>query len=177
MAGYLTKKGHHYGSVNHSLQALEAHLVTGNYEMDEASCTNIGSVIHRLGPRHYKEARQWLLLGIAIARWMRIGRDNAHGEMILGKIYLEQDQAQRSYRILKRAERIASHAGNLVNLGDVWMVWAFWHQRFGKRNGVRDALISAIHTFGRMKEFDLKQKEKYIVSNFPDVWPAVQARL
>ena len=60
------------------------------------------------------------------------------------------------------------------------MVWAFWHQRFGKRNYrhyVPDALLNAIHTFERMKEFDLKQKEKYIASHFPEVWPAVQARL
>jgi hypothetical protein len=63
--------------------------------------------MHRLGSSHYKEARGWLLLGMAIARWMKIGRDNAHGEMILGKIYIEQEQPEKAFRLLKRAERIA----------------------------------------------------------------------
>jgi hypothetical protein len=31
--GYLTKKGRHRESINHLTQALEAHLITGNYEM------------------------------------------------------------------------------------------------------------------------------------------------
>jgi hypothetical protein len=57
--GYLTKKGRHRESINHLLQALEAGLITGNYEMVQASCGNIGSVIHRLGRTHYAEARSW----------------------------------------------------------------------------------------------------------------------
>jgi tetratricopeptide (TPR) repeat protein len=175
--GYLTKKGRHRESINHLSQALEAHLITGNYEMVEASCVNIGSVMHRLGRRHYKEARSWLLLGIAIARWMKIGRDNAHGEMILGKIYIEQEKSQKAYRLLKRAERIAELAGNPVNLGDVRMVWGFWHKRFGKQKDERDTLVNALRTFGKMKEFDRRQKERYIARQFPEVWPAVLARL
>lgn len=175
--GYLTKKGRHRESINHLIQSLEAHLITGNYEMVEASCVNIGSVMHRLGRYHYKEARGWLLLGIAIGRWMKIGRDNAHGEMILGKIYVEEGQARRAFRLLKRAERIAEQAGNQVNLGDVRMVWGFWHKRFGKQKDERDTLVNALRTFGRMKEFDRKQKERYIARQFPEVWPGVLARL
>jgi tetratricopeptide (TPR) repeat protein len=175
--GYLTKKGRHRESINHFVQALEAHLMTGNYSMVEASCVNIGSVIHRLGRSHYKEARTWLVLGIAISRWMGIGRDNAHGEMILGKIYIEQGKEQRASHLLKRAERIAERAGNQVNLGDIRMVWGLWHNRFGKQANVRDTLLSALRTFGRMKDFDRRQKECYIARKFPEVWPSVLARL
>jgi len=60
----------------------------------QAYCGDVGNVIHRLGPKHYKEASSWLLLGIAIARWMKIGRDDAHGEMIMGKIYTELENSR-----------------------------------------------------------------------------------
>jgi hypothetical protein len=134
-------------------------------------------VLHRLGQSYYKEAREWILLGIAIARWMKIGRDDAHGEMILGKIYIEKGKAQKAHSLLKRAERIAEQAGNQVNLGDVRMVWGFWHKEFGKRNDERDSLVNALRTFGKITEFDRKQKERYIAQQFPEVWPSVLARL
>jgi hypothetical protein len=97
--------------------------------------------------------------------------------MILGKIYIEQGKAQRSFHLLKRAERIAERAGNQVNLGDIKMVWGFWHNRFGKPKDVRDTLLSALRTFGRMKDFDRRQKERYIARKFPEAWPGVFARL
>jgi hypothetical protein len=175
--GYLTKKGLHVEAVNHLVQALEANLIAGNYEMVQASCGNIGSVIHRLGPAYYAEARCWLLLGIAIARWMKIGRDDAHGEMILAKIYIEEDKRRKAYWLLKRAERIAERASNQVNLGDIQMVWGFWYQRFGSRTDERNTLVRAIRRFRGIKEFDHRQKERYIAHEFPEVWPAVVARL
>lgn len=176
-AGYLTKKGFHTESVSHLLRALELHLAIGNYEMVQATCGNIGSVVHRLGPRHYNEARRWILLGIEIARWMKIGRDDAHGEMILAKMYIESGNKGRSYWLLKRAERIASSADNKVNLGDVKMGWGFWHQRFGTHSQVRDALIGAMQTFDGMSDFDRKQKQQYIERKFPAVWPTVLSRM
>src|ERR1035437_4956122 len=88
-SGYLTKKRRHRESIDQLLYAVEAALITGNYDGAQAYCNDLGSVIHRLGPKYYQEARSWLLLGIAIARWMKIGRDDAHGELILGKIYTE----------------------------------------------------------------------------------------
>lgn len=114
---------------------------------------------------------------MAIARWMKIGRDNAHREMILGKIYIEQEQPEKAFRLLKRAERIAERAGNQVNLGDIRMVWGFWHKRFGKQKDKRDTLVNALRTFGKMKEFDRGQKERYMARQFPEVWTAVVARL
>jgi tetratricopeptide (TPR) repeat protein len=176
-AGYLTKKGLHIEAVNHLLRALELHLAIGNYELAQATCGNIGSVLHRLGPAYYKEARRWILLGIEIARWMRVGRDNAHGEMILAKMYIEGGNKNRSYWLLKRAERIASTAENKVNLGDVKMGWAFWHQRFGTNSKMRDALIEAVHIFRGIPVFDRRQKQEYLGQKFPDVWPAVLSRL
>jgi hypothetical protein len=175
--GYLTKKGLHLEAVNHLLQALEANLIAGNYEMVQASCGNIGSVIHRLGRAYYAEARCWLLLGIAIARWMKIGRDDAHGEMILAKIYIEENKPGKAYWLLKRAENIAERASNHVNLGDIQMVWGFWHQRFGSRTDERNTLARAIRTFRGIKEFDHRQKERYIAKQFPEVRPAVLARV
>jgi hypothetical protein len=175
--GYLTKKGLHLEAVNHLVQALEANLIAGNYEMVQASCGNIGSVIHRLGPAYYGEARCWVLLGIAIARWMKIGRDDAHGEMILAKIYIEEDKPHKAHWLLKRAGRIAERASNHVNLGDIQMVWGFWYQRFGSHADERNILVRAIRTFRGIKEFDHRQKERYIAKQFPEVWPAVLARL
>ena len=176
-AGYLTKNGLHIEAVNHLLRALELHLAVGNYEMVQATCGNIGSVVHRLGPAYYKEARRWILLGIETARWMRVGRDNAHGEMILAKMYIEGGNKSRSYWLLKRAERIAASAENKVNLGDVKMGWGFWHQRFGTTSKMRDALIEAGRTFRGMPVFDRRQKQEYMERKFPEVWPAVLSRL
>jgi len=171
---YLTKKGKHRESIEQLLQAVEAALVTGNYDAVQAYCGDLGSVIHRLGPKHYKEARSWLLLGIAVARWMKIGRDDAHGEMILGKIYTELGKQPRLARFwLKRAERIAQRSGNQVNLADVKMVSAFWHQRFGTRKGQIETLVNALRIFRSLRNFDCRQKERYMARKFPSVWPEV----
>jgi tetratricopeptide (TPR) repeat protein len=174
---YLTKKQSHLEAVNQLVLALEAYLITGNYDLVQSTCGNIGSIIHRLGPKYYREARQWLLLSIAIARWMKLGRDDAHAEMILGKIYVEVGDRVRSRWLLARAERIAERAGNQVNLADVKMVWAFWYQRFGSRRQQIDTLISALRIFHNLTEFDTPQKEKYIAQHFPEVWDAVISRV
>ncbi len=176
-AGYLTKKGFYFEALSHLLLALEANLVAGNYDMVQASCGNLGSVVHRLGSAYYAEARCWFLLGIAIARWMKIGRDDAHGEMILAKIYIEEDKRLKAYRLLKRAERVAKRANNQVNLGDIQMVWGFWHQRFGRRIDARNAFVKAVRTFRSIQEFDYRQKERYIARKFPELWAGIIARL
>ncbi len=173
--GYLTKKRRHLEAVNEMVLALEAFLITADYDNVQATCGNIGSVLHRLGPRAYAEARRWLLLSIGIAKLMNLGRDDAHAEMILGKIYLETDKKVRSQRLLHRAERIAKRAGNRINLADINMVWGLWHQRFGSRRKLVDALVNALSIFRSLKEFDTAQKEKYMESSFPDVWPDVIA--
>jgi hypothetical protein len=171
---YLTKKGHHLEAINQLLQALQAYLLTENYEGVEACCANIGSFVHRLGEEYYAEARRWLLTGIAISRWMRIGLDGAHGEMIMGKLYIEGGrQPGLAFRWLKRAERIAERAGNQVSLADVKMVWAFWHQQFGSRVDEIDNLIQALRMFRKLRKFDCKQKELYMAHKFPEVWQEV----
>jgi hypothetical protein len=172
--GFLTKKGRHEEAILQMLYAAEAAIVTGNFDAVLSYCAEIGSVIHRLGPDHYREARAWLLLGIAISRWMRIGRDDAHGEMILGKIYAELGKQPNLARFwLRRAERIAERSGNQLNSADVKMVWAFWYQRFGSRQDLVKALGSALLIFRGLQEFDCRQKERYIARKFPSVWPDV----
>ena len=177
--GYLTKKQHHLEAVNSYVTALQDHLIAGKYDRVEATCGNIGSVLHRLGPSYYGEARQWLLLSIGLVRLLSLGRDDAHAEMILAKIYIEQEKQPRrkSELLLKRAERIASRVGNQVNLGDIKMVWGFWHQRFGTRAAETKTLVDALRTFMAMSEFDTEQKMKYIRSKFPEVWPQVAQAL
>jgi tetratricopeptide (TPR) repeat protein len=171
---YLTKKGHHLEAINQMLQALQAYMLTENYEGVEACCVDIGSFVHRLGQDYYAEARRWLLTGIAISRWMRIGLDGAHGEMIMGKLYIEGGrQSAVAFRWLKRAERIAERAGNQVSLADIKMVWAFWHQQFGSRSDEIDNLIQALRMFRKLRKFDCKQKELYMAHKFPDVWKGV----
>jgi tetratricopeptide (TPR) repeat protein len=175
-SGYLTKKGRHRESIDQLLYAVEAALITGNYDGAQAYCNDVGSVIHRLGPKFYEEARRWLLLGIAIARWMKIGRDDAHGEMILGKIYTELGKQPKLARFwLQRAERIADRSGNQVNHADVKMVWGFWHQRFGTRRALVETLSHALLMFRSLRDFDCRQKERYIARKFPSVWPDAKA--
>jgi tetratricopeptide (TPR) repeat protein len=176
MSEYLTKKGRHRESIDQSLYAVEAALITGNYDGVQAYCNDLGSVIHRLGPKYYQEARSWLLLGIAIARWMKIGRDDAHGEMILGKIYTELGKQTELARFwLQRAERIAQRSENQVNLADVKMVWGFWHQRFGTHKNHVETLGQALLMFRSLRDFDCRQKERYMERKFPAIWPEVVA--
>jgi hypothetical protein len=172
---YLTKKRSHMAAVEQLLLALEAYLIIADYDGVQATCGNIGSIIHRVGPKHYREARQWLLLSIAVARLMKLGRDDAHAEMILGKIYVEEGKCFQSRWLLKRAERIADQAGNRVNLADVKMVWGFWHQSFGKRIQQVQTLAAALRLFRSLTEFDVAQKEKYMSQRFPEVWEDVVA--
>lgn len=114
-SGLLTKKGRHDEAIAQLTFAVEAALVTGNFDTVQAYCGEMGSDIHRLGPMSYAEARRWLLTGIAIARWMKIGRDDAHGEMILGKIYAERDeQPNLSGFWLRRAEAVARSSGTVL---------------------------------------------------------------
>jgi hypothetical protein len=173
-AGFLTKKGRHEESIQQLLYAVEAAIVTGNFDVVQSCCADIGSVIHRLGPASYREARAWLLVGVAISRWMGVGRDDAHGEMILGKIYAELGKQPKLSKFwLNRAEKIAERSSNRLNLADVKMVGAFWHQRFGSEHDMIEALGSALLIFRSLREFDCRQKERYMARKFPSVWPEV----
>jgi tetratricopeptide (TPR) repeat protein len=173
IGGYRTKKGFHEEAIHFMTLAVEADLITANYDSLQANCGNIGSIVHRLGPSHYDEARQWLLSSIAIARMMSVGRDDAHAEAILAKIYIEQDKAFRSRWLLERVERIASRAGNRVNWGDTKMIWGFWHERFGKKTDQIAALADAYNVFRSIPEFDARQKARYMERSFPKVWDEV----
>jgi tetratricopeptide (TPR) repeat protein len=176
-ASFLTKKGRLDEAVATFVEALRGYLITGNYHGVQASCADIGSVLHRIGPERYPEARRWILSSIGIARLMRIGRDDAHGEMILGKMYLESGKPLLSRLMLLRAERIARNAGNRVNRADIRMVWGFWFQRFGTREDLIRTLVEAIQLFRSMSEFDVPQKESYIQKKFTEVRPDVQQQL
>jgi hypothetical protein len=173
IGGYRTKKGFHEEAAHYMALALEADLITGNYDSLQSNCGNIGSIIHRLGPDSYDEAREWLLVSIAIARMMDIGRDDAHAETILAKIYVEQGKPFQSHWLLERAERIASSAENRVNWGDVKMMWGFWHERFGRRPDQIAALADAYNIFSNMPDFDARQKARYMERSFPLVWDEV----
>jgi hypothetical protein len=174
--GFLTKKGRHEESIDQMCVALEGYLITGNYDGVQSACGNLGSVTHRLGSKHYGAARSWLVLSLAIARWMKIGRDDAHGEMILGKMYCEQKKRLIAKLWLQRAERIARLAGGRINLADTKMVWAFYHRQFGKRTQVINALAEALQLFRSLNEFDVAQKVKYMEKCFPEVWSEVLDR-
>ena len=174
--GYLTKKRRYLEAVNQYTLALEAYLVTANYDMVQATCGNLGSAMHRIGPKHYPEVRRWLLLSLAISRWMKLGRDDAHAEMILAKMYIENGNSFKSRWLLQRAERVAEHANNQVNLADILMMWGLWHQRFGKREEVIRELSRALRIFRNLNEFDVPQKERYMERKFSEVWMDVLER-
>lgn len=175
-SGFLTKKGRHEESIDQMCLALEGYLITGNYESVQSTCGNLGSVTHRLGIKHYRSARSWLVLSFAVARWMKIGRDDAHGEMILGKIYCEQKKRVIAKLWLQRAERVARYAGGRVNLADIKMVWAFYHRQFGTRTQVINTLADALQLFRSLTEFDVGQKARYMEKCFPEVWSEVLDR-
>jgi tetratricopeptide (TPR) repeat protein len=173
-SGFLTKKRRYQEAIAQLLCAIEAAVLSGNFDHVQAYCGDMGSVLHRIGPASYSDARRWLLLGIAIARWMRIGGEDAHGEMILGKIYAERGKQPRLAQFwLRRAERIAESSGNRVNLGDVKMVWAFWYQQFGSREEQIKTLAEALLIFRGLRRFDCQQKERYMARKFPSLWPRV----
>ena len=156
--------------------AVEAAIITQNFTALQAYCADLGSIAHRIGPCFYAEARRWILTGILLCRWARVGRDDAHGEMILGKMYCEM--GTRGYTAalwLARAERIAKAAGNAVNLADVHMVRAFWHRQYGSRKDLIETLGNALNEFRKLREFDSRQKERYMMLEFPSVWLQVLA--
>lgn len=156
--------------------AVEAAIVTSNFTSLQAYCADLGSIAHRIGPRHYAEARRWLLIGILLARWARIGRDDAHGEMIIGKMYCEMGTKRMTSELwLKRAERIAREANNAVNRADVQMVRAFWYQHYGSREDLIETLGKAVVQFRRLRNFDSRQKERYMMLEFPSAWHHVSA--
>jgi tetratricopeptide (TPR) repeat protein len=173
MSGFLTKRGKHLASIDQSLSAIEAALFTGNFYELQAYCNDLGSVIHRLGPRFYKEAQQWIILGLDIAHRMGIEHDNPHGEVILGKTYAELGDAKRAQQWLRTAEKIAMESRNPLTLADTKMVWAFWHQRFGTPKNQIETLVEALRIFRSLREFDCRQKERYMERKFPSVWPEV----
>ena len=174
--GYLTKKRRHVESIESLAQAMEAYLITGNYHGVQSACGEIGSVMHRQGADSYGEARRWLLASIGIARLMKLGRDDAHAEMILGKIHVEEGKRTLAHLMLSRAERISANAGNRVNFADTKMVWGFWYQRFGTPEEEIATLTEAVRLFRSMAEFDVAQKEHYMQHRFPEVWDAVVRR-
>lgn len=156
--------------------AVEAAIITSNFTALQAYCADLGSIVHRVGPRYYAEARRWILTGILLTRWVRMGRDDAHGEMILGKMYCEEgSKGLTSALWLNHAERIAKAAGNAVNLADVHMVRAFWHLQYGSREKLIETLGMAVVEFRRLRNFDSRQKEWYIKTHFPSVWRRVLA--
>ena len=71
---------------------------------------------------------------------------------------------------LKRAERIAKAAGNHVNLADVRIVQAFWQRKYGSRKELIETLGRAVIEFRRLRNFDSRQKERYMMLEFPSVW-------
>jgi tetratricopeptide (TPR) repeat protein len=173
MAGFLTKRGKHLGSIDQLLFAVEAALVTGNFYELQAYCNDLGSVLHRLGPRFYKEAQQWIILGLDIAHRMGIEYDNPHGEVILGKTYAELGDAKLARQWLMTAEKIAMESKNPLTLADAKMVWAFWYQRFGTMKDQIKTLVEALRIFRSLREFDCRQKEQYMARKFPSAWPEV----
>lgn len=150
--------------------AVEAAIITANFTSLQAYCADLGSIAHRIGPSSYAEARRWILTGILLCRWTRLGRDDAHGEMILGKMYCEMGNRKSTAALwLARAERIAKGAGNAVNLADVHMVRAFWHLEYGSREDLIKTLGNALFEFRNLREFDSRQKERYMMLEFPSV--------
>ncbi len=50
------------------------------------------------------------------------------------------------------------------------MMGAFWHRQYGSRKGVIETLGKALIEFRRLRNFDSRQKERYMMRKFPSVW-------
>lgn len=174
-SGFLTKHGQHEEAVAELIHAVEANLVIGNYHNVQACCVDIGSDLHRIGSDRYREAHHWILAGLAISRWMNIGRDNAHGETILGKMYVEKGQPRIARFWIERALKVSEGANNTVSLADAHMIMGLWHQAFGTPSRTVASLVEALRKFRSMPNFDFTQKEQYMARKFPEVWPRVLA--
>lgn len=175
-AWFLAKKKKYKAALVQMSLAVEDGMITSNFTALQAYCADLGSISHRTGLRNYKNARRWLLTGVLIARWTQLGRDDAHGEMILGKMYSEMGNRGLTAALwLSRAERIAKSAGNVVNLADVHMVRAFWYRQYGARKDLIETLAIALKEFRSLSGFDSRQKEKYMMLEFPSVWLQVLA--
>ena len=175
-AWFLAKKAQYQDALMQMSFAVESALITWNFTALQAYCADLGSIVHRLGPRRYQEARRWILTGILLARWVRVGRDDAHGEMILGKMYCDLGKRPLTAGLwLKRAERVAASAGNAVNIADTHMVWAFWQRHYGSTNRLVETLGRALIEFKHLRNFDARQKEHYMMRKFPSVWLKVLA--
>lgn len=167
------KNGRNETAIMAMLQALEAHLVIGNFDRAHATCCNIGSVTHRLEAAHYREARKWLLLSIRISDWMHLGRDGAHAEVILAKMDIEQDRPGRARGWLRRATRVARAAGNQLDVADVKLMDALWHQSFGTPAAEKRALADAVQGYRALQNFNFPQKADYIKKKFPITWQEI----
>ena len=167
------KNGRNEDAVSALLQALECHLVTGNFDRVHACCCNIGSILHRMEEPYYREARQWLLLSLRISHWMQLGRDGAHAEIILAKMDIERRRPKRARGWLKRAMHVAEEAGNQVDIADAKLTEALWHQSFGALGAEKRALADAVRRYRALQNFNLGQKENYIKHKFPTLWEEV----
>ncbi|MGA2992908.1 MAG: hypothetical protein ABSD88_20755 [Candidatus Korobacteraceae bacterium] len=173
---YLARYGRNEEAIDELIRGLRSHLLTDNYNGVQLCCGNIGSIIHRIGERHYAEARDWLTLAIDVAAWMHLGSDDAHAEMIMAKIETEEGNRDAALRWLKQAETIAEGAANQISLADVKVGWALWHQHFGKQEDEIEALVGAVGIYSRLRGFDFKSRAKYLARIFPEVWNTVLER-
>lgn len=173
MGWFHAKSGRNEDAIASLLQALEAHLVTGNFDRVQACCGDIGSILHRLDEPYYREARKWLLLSLRISHWMHLGRNGAHAEVILAKMDIEQRRPTRARGWLQKARRIARAAGNQVDIADELLIRALWHQSFGSAAAEKRALTDAVRRYRGLQNFNLAQKENYIRHKFPTSWEEV----
>ena len=163
------KNGRNEDAIRALLQALECHLVTGNFDRVHACCCNIGSILHRMDEPYYREARQWLLLSLRISHWMHLGRDGAHAEVILAKMDIEGRRPTRARGWLQRAMHVAEEAGNQVDVADAKLIEALWHQSFGAPGAEKRALADAVRGYRALQNFNISQKENYIKHKFPTI--------
>jgi len=57
--------------------------------------------------------------------------------------------------------------------GDVKVVWVFWDQRFGTRKKQVETFAQAFLIFRGLRDFDCRQKKRYMARKFPGAWPEI----
>jgi hypothetical protein len=150
--------------------ALEARLVAGDFDLIQSSCFNIGNALHRIGEKHYNDARHWIELAIKICKQRKIGKDQALSEIILAKIELESGNIGRCDRLLGRAWNIVEKSQNRIDRATYHVVRALYFQKQNNLNKVVVELRNARSIYMGVKGFDRAAQDRYLSWKFPMQW-------
>jgi tetratricopeptide (TPR) repeat protein len=171
----LSRDGQHEEALRRLSQALEAQLIAGNFDDVQATCYNIGTVLHRMGKDHLHTAVHWLEVCVQICDTMKIGRYEALAEARLARIALEQGSAYRFMRWYKKTVRLAERSTNPLDRVEAHIARALDFQRLYQVDLAKKELIIARQIYMRLAGFGYRAMDDYLKGIFPREWTEVRS--